>query len=119
MSYISSMIDNLESNLMILREELKQLDHYPELTGTVITKLVRCSRPNCPACASGYYHGPNAYYRYFENGELKDKYLGKKIRDEYIFKTEANKKYQALEKEIREIEQEIRRLKALAGGGSQ
>lgn len=119
MSYILSMIDNLESNLMILREELKQLDHYPELTGTVITKLVRCSRPNCPACASGYYHGPNAYYRYFENGELKDKYLGKKIRDEYIFKTEANKKYQALEKEIREIEQEIRRLKALAGGGLQ
>lgn len=36
-----------------------------ELTGTVITKLVRCNRPNCAACTAGYFHGPNAYYRYF------------------------------------------------------
>lgn len=78
MSYIRSMIECLESNRMLLQEELEHLEHYPELTGTVITKLVRCSRPNCAACAAGYFHGPNAYYQYYEDGQLKEKYLGKR-----------------------------------------
>ena len=55
----------------------------------------------------------NVYYRYYENGALKDKYLGKKIRDEYIRKTEANKKYDAVSAEIREIERELERLKTM------
>ena len=93
MPYLEAMIDNLETNLMLLREQIVELEHYPEITGTVISKYVRCNRPNCAVCAAGYYHGPNLYYRYYENGELKDKYLGKKIKDEYIRKVEANKKY--------------------------
>lgn len=117
MTYIDSLIDNLENNLMLLSEELSGLDHYPELTGTVISKLVRCSRPNCAVCAAGYYHGPNLYYRYYEDDELKDKYLGKKIKDEYIRKCEANAKYNAIADEIRDIEREIRRLKAVKSGG--
>ena len=88
-------------------------EHYPELTGTVITKLVRCSRPNCAACAAGYFHGPNAYYQYYEDGQLKEKYLGKKVREEYIWKTEANKKYDAVAAEIRTLEEEIAQLEAL------
>ena len=107
MSYIRSMIECLKSNRMLLQEELEHLEHYPELTGTVITKLVRCSRPNCAACAAGYFHGPNAYYQYYEDGQLKEKYLGKKIREEYIRKTEANKKYGAVAAEIRTLEEEI------------
>ena len=87
MSYIRSMIECLESNRMLLQEELEHLEHYPELTGTVITKLVRCSRPNCAACAAGYFHGPNAYYQYYEDGQLKEKYLGKKVREEYMRKS--------------------------------
>ena len=71
MSYIRSMIECLKSNRMLLQEELEHLEHYPELTGTVITKLVRCSRPNCAACAAGYFHGPNAYYQYYEDGQLR------------------------------------------------
>ena len=71
MSYLESMIDNLEFNLTLLNEQLAGMEHYPELTGTVISKYVRCSRPNCACCAAGYYHGPNLYYRYYENGELK------------------------------------------------
>ena len=93
--------------------ELEHLEHYPELTGTVITKLVRCSRPNCAACAAGYFHGPNAYYQYYEDGQLKEKYLGKKVREEYIRKTEANKKYDAVAAEIRTLEEEIAQLEAL------
>ena len=111
MSYLESMIDNLEFNLTLLNEQLAGMEHYPELTGTVISKYVRCSRPNCACCAAGNYHGPNLYYRYYENGELKDKYLGKKIKDEYIHKTEANKKYREVEKEKKEIEAELRRLR--------
>ncbi len=111
MSYLESMIDSLEFNLSLLREQLAGMEYYPELTGTVISKYVRCSRRNCACCAAGYYHGPNLYYRYYENGELKDKYLGKKTKDEYIHKTEANKKYHEVEKEVREIEQELRRLR--------
>ena len=34
-TYTESMIECLESNLMLLKEELACLDHYPELTGTV------------------------------------------------------------------------------------
>lgn len=113
MSYIRSMIECLESNRMLLQEELEHLEHYPELTGTVITKLVRCSRPNCAACAAGYFHGPNAYYQYYEDGQLKEKYLGKKVREEYIRKTEANKKYGAVAAEIRTLEEEIAQLEAL------
>lgn len=90
MSYLKSMIDSLEFNLSLLMEQLEGMEHYPELTGTVISKYVRCSRPNCTCCAAGYYHGPNLYYRYYENGELKDKYLGKKIKDEYIHTFYAN-----------------------------
>ena len=97
MSYIRSMIKCLESNRMLLQEELEHLEHYPELTGTVITKLVRCSRPNCAACAAGYFHGPNAYYQYYEDGQL----------------TEANKKYDAGAAEIRTLEEEIAQLEAL------
>ena len=113
MSYIRSMIECLESNRMLLQEELEHLEYYPELTGTVITKLVRCSRPNCAACAAGYFHGPNAYYQYYEDGQLKEKYLGKKVREEYIRKTEANKKYDAVAEEIRTLEEEIAQLEAL------
>lgn len=116
MTYLDSMIKNLECNLILLREQLSSLEHYPELTGTVISKYVRCSRPNCACCAAGYYHGPNLYYRYFENGELKDKYLGKKIKEEYIHKTEANKKYNALAKEIRDAEAELEHLRRLERG---
>lgn len=111
MSYLESMIDSLEFNLTLLNEQLAGMEYYPELTGTVISKYVRCSRPNCACCAAGYYHGPNLYYRYYENGELKDKYLGKKIKDEYIHKTGANKKYREVEKEKKEIEAELRRLR--------
>lgn len=53
MSYIRSMIECLESNRMLLQEELEHLEHYPELTGTVITKLVRCSRPTAPLAQPG------------------------------------------------------------------
>ena len=105
MSYIRSMIECLKSNRMLLQEELEHLEHYPE--------LVRCSRPNCAACAAGYFHGPNAYYQYYEDGQLKEKYLGKKIREEYIRKTEANKKYGAVAAEIRTLEEEIAQLEAL------
>ena len=118
MSYIESMIECQESNLTILRNELSRIEHYPEITGTVITKLVACHRPNCAACAAGHFHGPNAYYQYFENGELKEKYLGKKVRDEYIHKTEANRKYREVEGKIREAEREVRRLRSLIGKGS-
>lgn len=111
MSYLESMIDSLEFNLTLLNEQLAGMEYYPELTGTVVSKYVRCSRPNCACCAAGYYHGPNLYYRYYEDGELKDKYLGKKIKDEYIHKTEANKKYREIEKEAKEIRLEIMRLK--------
>ena len=113
MPYLEAMIDNLETNLMLLREQIAELEHYPELTGTVISKYVRCSRPNCAVCATGYFHGPNLYYRYYENGELKDKYLGKKIKDEYIHKVEANKKYNEVAADIKECEFELRRLRAL------
>lgn len=118
MSYIESMIECQESNLTILRNEMSRMEHYPEITGTVIAKLVACRRPNCAACAAGYFHGPNAYYQYFENGELKEKYLGKKIRDEYIHKTEANRKYREVEEKIREAEREVQRLRSLIGKGS-
>ncbi len=119
MSYLESMVDSLEVNLLLLREQLAKMEYYPELTGTVISKYVRCSRPSCPVCAAGYYHGPNLYYRYYDNGELKDKYLGKKIKDEYIRKTEANKKYREIEKEAKEIEKELKRLKIqLRKGGA-
>lgn len=111
MSYLESMIDSLEFNLTLLNEQLAGMEHYPELTGTVISKYVRCSRPNCACCAAGFYHGPNLYYRYYENGELKDKYLGKKIKDEYIYKTEANKKYNEVYREMRETEAELNRLR--------
>lgn len=117
MPYLEAMIDNLEMNLMLLRGQLAELEHYPELTGTVISKYVRCSRPNCAVCAAGYYHGPNLYYRYYENGELKDKYLGKKIKDEYIHKVEANKKYNEVAADIKECESELRRLRALRESG--
>ena len=89
MPYLDAMIDNLETNLMLLREQIAELEHYPEITGTVISKYVRCSRSNCAVCAAGYYHGPNLYYRYYENGELKDKYgeqsleAGKSFRTAY------------------------------------
>lgn len=119
MSYLESMIDSLEFNLSLLREQLAGMEHYPEMTGTVISKYVRCGRLNCALCAAGFYHGPNLYYRYYEDGELKDKYLGKKIKDEYIHKSEANKKYREVEKEAKEIEMEIRRLKQqLRKGGT-
>ena len=46
-------------------------------------------------------------------------YLGKKIKDEYIHKSEANKKYREVEKEAKEIELEIKRLKQqLRKGGA-
>lgn len=118
MSYVESMIENLEVNLSLLQEQLAGMEYYPELTGTVISKYVRCGRPNCGCCAAGYYHGPNLYYRHYEDGELKDKYLGKKIRDEYIRKTEANKKYREVEREAREIRIELMRLRQQARGGS-
>jgi len=111
MSYLKAMIENIECNLTLLRDEAAGMEHYPEITGTVISKYVRCGRPNCALCLAGYYHGPNLYYRYFEDGELKDKYLGKKTKDEYLHKTEANKKYNAVIKEIKELEAELRRLK--------
>lgn len=111
MSYLESMIDSLEFNLSLLQEQLAQMEYYPELTGTVISKYVRCGRPNCACCAAGFYHGPNLYYRYYEDGELKDKYLGKKIKDEYIHKSEANKKYREVEKEAKDTRLEIMRLK--------
>ena len=111
MSYLEFMIDSLECNLSLLCEELAGMEHYPELTGSVISKYVRCGRPNCALCSAGFYHGPNLYYRYYEDGELKDKYLGKKIKDEYIYKTEANKKYREVEREISKIKIEILRLK--------
>lgn len=118
MSYTESMIENLESNLLFLKKQLSEMQYYPELTGTVISKYVRCSRPNCICCQSGYYHGPNLYYRYYADGELKDMYLGKKIRDEYIHKTEANKKYKEVYEEICDTETELRRLKnKLSDGG--
>ncbi len=117
MTYIQSLIENLETNLMLLKEEISELEHYPELTGTVISKLVKCSRPNCAICASGYFHGPNLYYQYYENGELKEKYLGKKIKDEYIMKTQANAKYDELDNEIKRIERELKGLKETQNGG--
>ena len=117
MPYLDAMIDNLETNLMLLREQIAELEHYPEITGTVISKYVRCSRSNCAVCAAGYYHGPNLYYRYYENGELKDKYLGKKIKDEYIRKVEANKKYNEIAADIKECEFELLRLKSFKESG--
>lgn len=117
MTYLESMIDNLEVNISLLREQLAEMEYYPELTGTVISKYVRCGRPNCGCCAAGFYHGPNLYYRHYEDGELKDKYLGKKIKDEYIRKTEANKRYREVEKELKEAELERLRLKALRRNG--
>lgn len=118
MSYLEFMISSLESNLMMLREEIAGMEHYPEITGTVISKYVRCSRPNCSVCAAGFYHGPNLYYRYYEDGELKDKYLGKMLRDEYIHKCEANKKYNEVAAEIKKTEAEFLRLrKQLQSGG--
>lgn len=116
MSYLDYMISNIKCNLTLLREEISGLEHYPEITGTVISKYVRCGRPNCAMCSAGFYHGPNLYYRYYEDGELKDKYLGKKIKDEYIYKTEVNKKYNAVMKEIRELETELRWLKKQKAG---
>jgi len=113
MSYLESMIEALECNLSLLREELAGIEHYPELTGSVISKYVRCGRPNCAMCSAGFYHGPNLYYRYFEGGELKDKYLGKKIKDEYIQKTEANKKYYEVQREIRELEAQLREFRRM------
>lgn len=119
MSYLESIIESLEFNFFLLQEQLAGMEHYPELTGTVISKYVRCGRLNCALCAAGFYHGPNLYYRYYEDGELKDKYLGKKIKDEYIHKSEANKKYREVEKEAKEIELEIKRLKQqLRKGGT-
>lgn len=38
MPYLEAMIDNLETNLMLLREQIAELEHYPEITGTVISK---------------------------------------------------------------------------------
>lgn len=61
MSYLESMIDSLEFNLSLLREQLAGMEYYPELTGTVISKYVRCGRVNCALCAAGVYHGPNLY----------------------------------------------------------
>lgn len=60
---------------------------------------------------------PNLYYRYYENGELKDKYLGKKIKDEYIRKVEANKKYNEIVADIKECESELLRLKSFKESG--
>lgn len=116
MTYLDSMIANLESNLLMLRKELACCEHYPEITGTVISKYVRCSRPNCACCAAGYYHGPNLYYRYYEDGELKDKYLGKKIKEEYIHKTKANEQYYRIAAEIKKAERELAELKQRKGG---
>lgn len=117
MTYLDSMIANLESNLLVLRKELTGCEHYPEITGTVISKYVRCNRPNCACCAAGYYHGPNLYYRHYEDGELKDKYLGKKIKDEYIHKVKANEQYNRLAAEIRKAEHELAELRQRKGGG--
>ncbi len=118
MSYVEFMISSLESNLMMLREEIAGMEHYPEITGTVISKYVRCSRPNCAMCAAGFYHGPNLYYRYYEDGELKDKYLGKKLRDEYVYKCEVNQKYNEVASEIKNVEAELKRLRGqLPSGG--
>ena len=91
MSYLEFMISSLESNLMMLREQIAGMEHYPEITGTVISKYVRCSRPNCAVCAAGFYHGPNC---------------------------EANKKYNEVAAEIKKTEAEFLRLrKQLQSGG--
>ena len=42
MPYLEAMIDNLETNLMLLREQIAELEHYPEITGTVISKYFLC-----------------------------------------------------------------------------
>ena len=49
--------------------------------------------------------------------ELKDKYLGKKIKDEYIRKVEANKKYNEIAADIKECESELLRLKSFKESG--
>ena len=117
MSYVEFMISSLESNLMMLQEEISGMEHYPEITGTVISKYVRCSRPNCAMCSAGFYHGPNLYYRYYQDGELKDMYLGKKKKEEYLHKCEANQKYNEVADEIKKITAELKRLREQLGGG--
>lgn len=111
MSYTEDMIENLESNLLFLKKQISEMEYYSDVTGSIISKYVRCRRPNCVCCQAGYYHGPNLYYRYYADGKLRDMYLGKKIRDEYIHKTEANKRYKEINDEIRNTETELRRLK--------
>lgn len=44
------------------------------LSGTVITEMKRCGRPNC-RCSSGQLHGPYHYLYYRERGKLHKQYV--------------------------------------------
>ncbi len=104
MSYDKILLETCEENISELEFERAGLTYYPGYDGEIVEKYVTCNRPNC-ACHRGYPHGPNKYFRHREGGRWQELYLGKKIIDDYLPKVESNNR-------IREIERELRRLRA-------
>lgn len=66
--------------------------------GSVVKQLVKCYQPGC-RCSSGELHGPYFYWRYFEDGKGRKKYLGKNLP------VLLDKPLQELQGRLREVDQ--------------
>jgi hypothetical protein len=45
--------------------------------GTIVEERVKCGDESCSCMSGGEKHGPYKYRYYYQNGDLKSKYLGK------------------------------------------
>ena len=114
MSFKLTLLHTYESNIEDLKIEKEGITYYQGYDGEIVEKYVTCNRPNC-ICHSGFPHGPNKYFRYKENGKTKEKYLGKKIADEYITKVESNKRYKEIERELKVLKTKVKALRKELG----
>lgn len=104
-------IECLEQEIFELENSLQTLPFYPSYAGILVIKKVKCGKKGC-RCQNGELHGPYVYYQYRDNkGVLHQKYLNRKIVEEYADKIKANKEYKATKRKIKLLKNQIAELK--------
>lgn len=111
MTYGQVLVETYLEDIDELKSELDELTYYPGYDGEIVEKYVTCPRPNC-VCHRGYPHGPHKYYRYRENNQWKELYLGKKIIGDYLPKVESNQRIKDIKDELRRLEKQLREVRA-------